>query len=195
MFHLGAHPADRRLLRSRLYLLGLALAFLGPLLAAALVYTHPELRAGLGGGSHGEMILPPRPLERAWFRAAGEAPRWTLLYRAQAPACSLECEALLFMARQARASLGARRARARVLVWLEREEYRAGYAAALRRLPPDAARALPADFDPAPFADRPRDALFLVDPLGNLLMQYGGETTSRGLLRDLKRLLAASRIG
>ena len=195
MFHLGAHPADRRLLRSRLYLLGLALAFLGPLLAATALYLNPELRAGLGGASHGELILPPRPLTPGWFREEGGPPRWTLLYRAQSPTCSLECEALLFMARQARASLGARRARAQVLVWLERAEDRAHYAAALRRLPPDAARTLPADFDPAPFADRPRDALFLVDPLGNLLMQYGGNTTSRGLLRDLKRLLAASRIG
>lgn len=195
MFHLGAHPADRRLLRSRLYLLGLALAFLGPLLAAALVYTSPELRGGLGGRSHGELILPPRPLERAWFRAADAPPRWTLLYRAQSPACGLECEALLFMARQAHASLGARRGRAQVRVWLEREEYRAAYAAALRRLPPDAAQVLPPDFDPAPFADRPRGVLFLVDPLGNLLMQYGAGATSRGLLRDLKRLLAASRIG
>lgn len=195
MFHLGAHPADRKLLRSRLYLLALALAFLGPLLAAALVYTSPELRAGLGGRSHGELILPPRPLERAWFRAAGEPPRWTLLYRAQSPACGLECEALLFMARQAHAALGARAGRAQVRVWLERAEHRPAYAAALRRLPPDAARVLPADFDPAPFADRPRDALFLVDPLGNLLMQYGDGAAARGLLRDLKRLLAASRIG
>lgn len=36
---------------------------------------------------------------------------------------------------------------------------------------------------------------FLVDPLGNVMMRYSRETSSAGLLKDLKKLLKASRIG
>ena len=195
MFHLDSHPADRRLLRSRLYLLGLALAFIGPLIAATVLYNNPVLRTAPVGHSHGNLILPPRPLAPTLFQDPGQAPRWTLLYRAQADACSLDCEAALFMMRQVRESLGSKRHRTQLLVLLERDELRGGYAAVLQHFAPDRVRTQPASFDPAPFADLPRDTLFLVDPLGNLLMHYGSRTASRGLLKDLKRLLAASRIG
>ncbi len=195
MFHLGSHPADRRLLRSRLYLLGLVLAFIGPLVASAVLYYNPELRTDPGGHSHGALILPPRPLEPALFRASGQAPRWTLLYRAQADACGLDCEATLFMMRQVRESLGSKRHRTQLLIMLENDGLRRSYAPVLQRFAPDRIRTQPPAFDAAPFADLPPDTLFLVDPLGNLLMHYGNHTTSRGLLKDLKRLLAASRIG
>lgn len=195
MFHLGSHPADRRLLRSRLYLLGLLLAFIGPLLASAVLYYNPQLRTDPGGHSHGALILPPRPLDPALFRTAGQAPRWTLLYRAQADACGLHCEATLFMMRQAHASLGSKRHRAQLLIMLAHDGLRPSYAPALQRFAPERIRTQPPGFDPAPFADLPPDTLFLVDPLGNLLMHYDDRTTSRGLLKDLKRLLAASRIG
>ena len=45
------------------------------------------------------------------------------------------------------------------------------------------------------FEGLPPDTLYLIDPLGNLFMYYTPQSTSRGLLKDLKRLLAASRIG
>jgi len=37
--------------------------------------------------------------------------------------------------------------------------------------------------------------LFIVDPLGNLMMSYDARTNPRGLLEDLKKLLALSHIG
>ncbi len=193
MFHLGSHPDARRLLRSRLYLIGLALAFAGPLIASVVLYHNPQLRGNTGDDSHGSLILPPRPLGRDLFRPPGQPPRWTLLYRASAETCDLQCEATLFMMRQVHESLGSRRARARILIWLDRPGLRARYASALARFPPERARILP---DSGSLADDlPADALLIVDPLGNLLMRYDDRSTSKGILADLKRLLAASRIG
>ncbi|OQW93264.1 MAG: hypothetical protein BWK79_12080, partial [Beggiatoa sp. IS2] len=39
------------------------------------------------------------------------------------------------------------------------------------------------------------DKIYLLDPLGNLLMYYAADTDPKGLLKDLQRLLKLSRIG
>jgi hypothetical protein len=54
-----------------------------------------------------------------------------------------------------------------------------------------AARPLLAQF---PAAGR-EHMLFIVDPLGNLMMSYDARTGPRGLLEDLKKLLALSHVG
>ena len=191
MFHLGSDP---RLLRSRLYLLGLILAFVGPLVASTLVYLHPDLRSQVTVRSYGTLILPPRPLARDLFRAADQSTRWSLLYRAQASSCTLECEASLFMMRQVHRSLGNKQTRVQTLILFENPEHQDAYRKVLQRAP--SIRALrPNALKWSQFDGLPADALFIVDPLGNLLMHYGPDSTSRDLLKDLKRLLTASRIG
>ena len=195
MFHLGSHPEARRLLRSRLYLLGLVLAFAGPLVASVVLYHNPQLRGNIGGDSHGSLILPPRPLDRGLFRLPDQPPRWTLLYHARAANCDLDCEAALFMMRQVHQSLGSKRNRAQILILLERPELRENHARALKHFRPDQVRASPEGLDLRALDDQPGDTLFLVDPLGNLLMHYDDQSTSKGILTDLKRLLTASRIG
>lgn len=195
MFHLGSHPEARRLLRSRLYLLGLVLAFAGPLATSIVLYHNPQLRGEVGGHSHGSLILPPRPLGRDLFRLPDQPPRWTLLYHARAATCDLDCEATLFMMRQVRHSLGSRRGRTQILILLERAELQENYSQALKNFRPDQVRVSPEALDLRALDDQPGDALLIVDPLGNLLMHYDDQSTSKGILADLKRLLAASRIG
>ncbi len=43
-------------------------------------------------------------------------------------------------------------------------------------------------------ADR-RNSLYIVDPLGNLMMRHDAAHTSKDLLTDLKKLLKLSHIG
>ena len=195
MFHLGADPESRRLLRSRLYLLGLAAAFAGPLLISLALYYNPQLRGDVGGDSHGTLILPPQPLTRELFRTPSGPPRWTLLYLARATTCDLHCEATLFMARQVHQSLASRRDRVQVMLLFPSPKIQAGHAPRLRAFRAEQLRALPPGRDAQLLDTQPGDALYIVDPLGNLLMRYDDTATSRGILRDLKRLLAASRIG
>ena len=195
MFHLGSHPEARRLLRSRLYLLGLVLAFAGPLLASIVLYHNPQLRGDVGGDSHGSLILPPQALGRDLFRLPDQPPRWTLLYHARAAACSLDCEATLFMMRQVHQSLGSKRSRTQLRILLDHAELQASYAEVLKRFRSDQIQVSPKSPDIGALDDQPDDTLFIVDPLGNLLMHYDNRSTSRGVLRDLKRLLTASRIG
>jgi hypothetical protein len=37
--------------------------------------------------------------------------------------------------------------------------------------------------------------IYLIDPLGNLLMRYGSDANPKGMLEDLERLLKYSKIG
>lgn len=195
MFHLGNDPDGQRLLRSRLYLVGLFLAFLGPLLAATVIYQDSGLREKLRGESHGSLILPPRPLPRAWFGEPGTGSHWTLLYYAQSPRCDLHCEADLFLLRQVWKSLGSLRVRTRIRVLLDDSSWHVHYREHLRGINPSALHPRPASFPESSFDGLPPDSLYLVDPLGNLLMYYGDDATARGMLGDIKRLLKASRIG
>jgi hypothetical protein len=69
---------------------------------------------------------------------------------------------------------------------------RAGEAAApLLALLPDRAGVTSADGSRA--AKTPR--VYLIDPLGNLMMSYAADAKSKGMLEDMKRLLRLSSIG
>ena len=40
-----------------------------------------------------------------------------------------------------------------------------------------------------------QNRLYIIDPMGNLMMSYAPDTPPRGILKDIKKLLRASRIG
>jgi cytochrome oxidase Cu insertion factor (SCO1/SenC/PrrC family) len=44
-------------------------------------------------------------------------------------------------------------------------------------------------------ANEREQSLFIVDPLGNLMMRYDVRQNPKGLLQDLKKLLSLSHIG
>jgi hypothetical protein len=48
---------------------------------------------------------------------------------------------------------------------------------------------------PLPKDGQLRDHIWLVDPLGNLMMRYPPDEPPRGMMEDIKRLLRLSRIG
>lgn len=130
-------------------------------------------------------------LDAGFFRG-----HWTLLLWGGAD-CGLDCEAGLFKMRQARLALGRHRGRVRTAYLLPPGEpldirppqlLRRHPRLAVARLGGDAriVRALSA-LAPA--------RVYIVDPHGNLMMGYAADATARGITRDLKHLLRASRIG
>ena len=147
-----------------------------------------------GMTNHGELIEPPRPLPdlpATLFRT-----RWTLVYIGAGP-CDADCREALYFMRQTRLSLNNDMARVqRVFLatgaapdegTLAREH--AGLIV-VRIQGPDLTGLL-AQFPPE---DR-RHSLYVVDPLGNLMMRYDARRTPKGLLEDLKKLLQLSNIG
>ena len=196
--------ADARQLQVRNLRTIAALAglFLLPLIASFILYYGLHW-APAGTTNHGELLQPARPLPQVELpdldgRFVADAFRghWTLVY-VNDGRCHQACRDSLVFMRQTRLSLNQDMTRVeRVLlvtsgladrVFLMREH------PGLVALDGSGERAqlLLAEF--------PRDgddhALFVVDPLGNLMMRYDVRLPPRGLLSDLRQLLRLSHIG
>jgi hypothetical protein len=185
-------------------LAGLGGLFLLPLAAAFWVYYGTDWRP-LGHVNHGELITPARPLPDAHPAAAFEAEtvpaqlfhqKWSLVYVGDGQ-CGDTCRQALYVMRQTRLSLNNEMTRVeRVFLvtsgccardFLMREHPGLVVLNATDGSANDLLNAFPAE-------DR-EQSLFVVDPLGNLMMRFDTRQKPKGLLEDLKKLLSLSHIG
>jgi hypothetical protein len=168
----------------------LAALFFLPVLASFWIYYFTDWRPA-GSTAHGVLIQPPVQL------ANGDVfqDKWTLLYVADG-ACDPACVNALYIARQTRLLLNKDMPRVnRVLLatgpvdraLLERRHPGVLLLDASSPATDGVLRAIPA-------AQR-ANGLFIVDPLGNLVMRYDARENPKGLLDDLKKLLKLSHIG
>jgi hypothetical protein len=178
--------------------------FLLPLLLAFFTYYGTSWRPARHL-NHGTLLEPVRPLPQVPLAVLGDGDqrlpqrlfthRWSLVYVGDGQ-CAADCRQALYVMRQTRLSLNNDMDRVtRVFLasgdccargFLAHEHaglvvVDAGDAAGaqlLRQFPPGRAH-----------------TLFVVDPLGNLLMSYDARQNPHGLLEDLKNLLRLSQIG
>jgi hypothetical protein len=181
----------------------LAALFLLPLALAFYTYYATDWRP-VGRVNHGALISPARPLPVVALPraprtdgAAGATLRgsWTLVYIGDA-ACDADCRAALLVMRQTRLALNNDMTRvARVFLATGNccADAAGGAEAGLAVLDASgaAAAALLARF---PAAERAH-SIYVVDPLGNLMMSYDARVDPHGLLEDLRKLLRLSHIG
>lgn len=213
--------ADELRARNLRTLAGLAALFFAPLLIAFWLYYGTGWRPA-GRVNHGELIDPPRPLPAVNLPRVplaplapaledGQGPRnrelsapapppfrrtWTLAYVGNG-GCDAACREALFVMRQTRLALGTDMTRvARVFLVT-------GNCCAKAFLAREHAGLVVLDASGAPggtllatFPGEDREhSLFVVDPLGNLMMRYDVRRDPGGLLIDLRRLLELSGIG
>jgi hypothetical protein len=160
--------------------------------AAPLVLGTAAYFLGLHGaaGNYGE-LLAPRVLEAPAFEALRG--KW-LLVTFDPALCSTQCESKLYVVRQVRRAQGAGAERIE-RVWIVTD---GGDPSAKLR---DAIQGthLVTFAEAAPLAAFPpgdqRAFIYLVDPLGNLMMRYPAEPAPEKMIKDLERLLKLSRIG
>jgi cytochrome oxidase Cu insertion factor (SCO1/SenC/PrrC family) len=188
--------------RGRRQLLIVAAVFLLPLLVAFSLY-YGKLWRPAGSSSKGELIDPARPLVVAGLRQAEGTPaganpfqeKWTLLYIGDG-ACDADCRTALVFMRQSRLALNNEMTRVQRIFLATghccANDYFKTEHPGLITLDASSPEAQPllAQFPP----DRAH-SLFIVDPLGNLMMRHDASHTSKDLLEDLKKLLKLSHIG
>ena len=191
-------------LRRRAQLVMIALLFLGPLALSFWAYYGIEYRPA-GRTNHGELIEPARPLPDAILATAAKATtamavllrgHWSLVTIAEGK-CEHACREALGASGTARLALGGdvRRVERVLLVsapccepvvpadpnlavaWLEGADGQR----LLEQFPEEGAGR----------AGR----VYVVDPLGNLLLRYPAGEAGQGMLRDLEQLLKLSHIG
>ena len=151
--------------------------------------------------NYGELI-EPRPLPDPALSLAGGGPfrlsqlrgKWVLAI-VDSGRCDAGCERKLLYLRQLRLTQGREKERVeRVWILSDDESPRAGaiepYAGTWRVRA--AGTGLPDAF-PAPRSAA--DHIYVIDPLGNLMMRFPRDPDPRRLIKDLARLLKASRVG
>jgi len=195
----GARSADTRSGRWKMILILLVCA--SPVVASYFTYyvIKPE-----GRRNFGDLIDPQRPLPAiATQTLDGKTGQLTalknqwLLLNVAGGACDARCEQNLYFQRQLRESLGREKDRLD-RVWLVIDEApvrdallpAVASATVLRVGPSEVAQWL----EPTP-GKRLQDHLYLVDPLGNLMMRFPADMDAAAAAkakRDLERLLRAS---
>jgi len=188
--------------RGRRTLLIVAAVFLLPVAVAFTLY-YGKLWRPANSASKGQLIEPAQPLNVTGLRHADGSPaadsvlagKWTLLYIGDGR-CDDACRTALVFGRQSRLALNNEMTRVqRVFLATANccdSEYFAREQAGLIALDasaPEAAALL------AQFPGERAHTLFIVDPLGNLMMRHDASHTTKDLLSDLKKLLKLSHIG
>lgn len=189
--------------RSRLSLFLVLAVCAAPVVASYLVYyfVRPDARS-----NYGTLIEPQRPVPSLTLKTldgravadAGWRGKWSMLMVAGG-ACDDACRADLYHLRQVRLTTGKDRDRVQRL-WLISDDappptnvIREYDGTGMLRADPRELRAWLAD--PATPGDRYAAHIYLVDPLGNLMMRFPADADPNRTKRDLQRLLRASRVG
>lgn len=195
--------------RGRQQFLLLAVLFFAPLFAAITLYFVAPQWQPEGRTNYGTLIAPARPLPALTLLDAQGASvdvdvlrgRWSYVY-VGARDCDQACAEKLYQIRQIRTLLNEKRLRVQRVYWAPDLASLQSAQAQLGAEHPDlqflteagGGDALARLFaEGAPQADP--QALYLLDPLGNWLMLYPAASESRGILKDIKRLLRVSQIG
>jgi hypothetical protein len=182
----------------RKILLGMAVIFVLPFTIAAtlhLLNVHPSSH------SYGELVNPPKPLQfSALHDAKGNAieskqwlKKWSIV-TVEAGACAEPCQAQIHLLKQVNIALDkdAKRVQ-RVLIAPNTAVFDL-----LQKQYPDLMIVSGADAATTQFAAQFSGAtgrVYLVDPLGNLMMSYPADMNPKGMLTDLKKLLKNSWAG
>jgi cytochrome oxidase Cu insertion factor (SCO1/SenC/PrrC family) len=206
-----APPRDRDRPRRRTLLILVAVLFLGPLAIASFFYAGTSWRPD-AGVARGTLFDPVAKLPVVDLRnfAGTSLPDdsldglWILAYLSQGP-CEIECQKSLYDTRQVRVLLAEKDRRVRRLLIagepLPDPAYLSEYhpdlvIATAASAGSDFIQAFGRDLNDKSDQDILQlDRVYIVDPLGNLVMAYESGFDAEGLLKDLKRLLRLSRIG
>lgn len=180
--------------RSRWPLIVMAAVAIAPVVAAAIAYFFFPRDART---NYGELLaVGPIPeiagarLDGTPFRISELKGKWVLLHVAPG-GCAEACQRELYATRQARTIQGRERERVQ-RVWLIADESTPSHELLeqhpellVARVREESVRVLPAG----------GQAIYLVDPLGNLVLRYPEDPDIKRLSKDLGRLLRASSIG
>ena len=170
-----------------------------PVIASYLTYyvIRPE-----GRTNYGELLSPMTDFGGLQVREADGAGgdlallrgKWTLVV-IDPGGCAKECEDRLYAIRQVRLTTGKERERVERLLLLTGEAAPPSALLAqhegmhVRRTSADGVRRVfPAAADPA-------DHIYIVDPLGNVMMRFPAPADPNRMKKDLSKLLRASRVG
>ncbi len=198
-----ANPDPRDVRHARIQLLGLVAVFVVPLLVATAWY-FTGARGAPAASTHGALIEPAQPLAPFEIpRASGEAfdleqmrGHWTLLQTVGGH-CNARCQERIDYIGQVHDALAQDRVRVRRAVLAFDGADTSGLAEPMEEHPDlivleGAAEGPLMGQLPGP---RSSATVYLVDPLGNVMLRFGTDVPPDAILDDVEHALDTSRIG
>ena len=190
--------------KSQRLLLVLFAVFVIPLLAAVGMIAMRDQLTLVTPSSHGKLIRPAQPITSLQLQTAAQnmvnkqdlLGKWTYVLYVH-DQCNLDCEAALFKIRQARLAAGKDVNRVQYLLLRSAESASLDAALLSRHRQMLVGKLIKWETSASPEDHQPLQAgeVYLIDPLGNLMMRYSDSSTAKGMLKDLKKLLRISKIG
>ena len=209
MSDLGNQPDDRQIgMNTRQSIVLLLLLFVTPILIAWLMLYGGGALIPEGSTSHGTLVEPPRMIElpgNIRTRSDMALPadylkgKWTLVYIGDAD-CDETCLQNIYKMRQVRLAQNENIRRVQRLFLLTGTEITQDLGKVLENYPNMDIALLTAEqagtiatlFQVDEAAATAAERVYLVDPLGYLMMYYAPDAEPRGMLKDLKKLLKFS---
>ena len=200
--------AQRR--KGRRELIGLMIVFALPIVIAAILYNNLDRVPIKSFKNFGDLVVPARPLEDVplqkrngeQFQFSEMRRKWVLVYIGNAE-CDETCAANLYKMRQSRLGQGGELKRIKRLYILKDGQPGSSLLKILEDHPglevitgnkPVIDKVLQ-QFNVQEQTNSQAPAMYIVDPLGNLMMSYPEGFDAKGLAKDLSLLLKASQIG
>lgn len=197
--------------RSLTPLVMVLLLSLAPVIAAVVVYFNPEWQPS-GSVNYGALVEPQRPMpvaEALQLKTLDGKPfdlqslkgKW-LLATADGASCPETCARKLFILRNSHASQGKNVDRVNRIWFITddadvpqnvMEAYKGTIM--VRAKPEQLAKFLPTLGNGPDGKPALQDPMWIIDPLGNLILQYPADAEPMGFRKDLSRLIYNSRIG
>lgn len=194
--------------KNKITIVLVVLAFTSPLILSWFIFNHTNFLEMRGMSNLGELIEPPRPIDDLTLIDPINADRkeslhgkWSMVYVAKT--CDKPCMDNVYRMRQIHIAMDKNSLRVQKVLFLTQQG-----ATELTGLFNDYAgqqvintdlidkNALLDKFRLLEF-DKPLEAgrIYIVDPLGNLMMSYQPDANPRDIMKDLNKLLRASHIG
>ncbi|MEL6868494.1 MAG: hypothetical protein AAFO81_01710 [Pseudomonadota bacterium] len=178
--------------RGRWQLLALALVFFGPLLAAIGWYFLGDVETA--SVNYGELIDPPVSLDAKLHFDSGTRGRWTLLLKTDGR-CDEICQQALVTVRQVRLATGREIDRIeRAVLVVDSTQLADVVDQHPGLIVFDQDNTVGNEIQTAAAA-LPAPQIYIMDPLGNIMMRYPVDPDRKKMLTDIKKLLKFSRIG
>ena len=193
---------------NRITIVLVVLLFVSPLFLSWYVFNHTDFLEARGTSNNGDLIVPVRPIGDLALidpynneRNDSIYGKWNLVYVTDS--CDKQCEENIYIIRQTHLSMDKHSLRVQKVLLLTEQ-------------PIDQIKGMLTNFRGQQIinnaninvydvlekfrlneADNPLKAnrLYIVDPLGNLMMSYEPGINPRKIYKDLKKLLRGSRIG
>ncbi len=176
--------------------------FVVPLLIAITMYSLRNYLPTMNAVSHGQLIHPAEPIITLEIITQANSAlsledlkgKWTYLVYAPR-GCNLECEASLFKLRQSKKATGREVNRIQSVLLIGSKPLNADIASRNLNTAVGQLKRLELESQPGSNKQLIPETIYLLDPHGNMMMQYDNNATSKGLLKDIKKLLKISNIG